>query len=622
MSAGVSFDTSQGAIRPSDHDALWEPFLSAGSAEEYCQAWLGLVCHGTSPVRSAAVLVENSDGDAFVPLAVWPKATPEIGRMGKAVQQALRERRGVVQPASAENKSVLHVAYPVFAGARLAAVVALETTCPEGDVQKLLRSVHWGSAWLANMFISRELETSVKGRERVSAVLEVIAVALRHKKFQQSLFDVANELRTRFDCDRVAIGLAEDAHIKVSALSEAATFEKNTPLVRAYTAAMEEAFDEGRVVYEALDRQASGADPTQPFRKHAALSAMSGATHVLSVPASQGAECVGVLILEKSGGQGFEPGALEWLDAFAALLAPVIMQRRAAEHSSIARLRKECATFLEKLFGAGHLVLKTTASGIFLTLAVLIFGHKEYRVPARTVIEGETQRVAAAPFEGFVGASYVRAGDIVQQGQSLAQLDDRELRIEQARWSSEHDQYENKLREAMATHDLAAVQVVGSQLKQAAAQLTMVTEKIERARLVAPYDGLVVSGDLSQQIGSPVEAGKKLFEIAPLTSYRVILQVDEREIRHVQIGQAGKLVITGIAGDPMPLTISKVTPVAAAQEGKNFFRVEAKLGEASPRLRPGMEGIGKIEVGRQSLWWILTHSFTDWLRLAVWEWLP
>jgi hypothetical protein len=82
------------------------------------------------------------------------------------------------------------------------------------------------------------------------------------------------------------------------------------------------------------------------------------------------------------------------------------------------------------------------------------------------------------------------------------------------------------------------------------------------------------------------------------------------------------LVITGIAGDPIPLTIQKVTPVATAEDGKNFFRVEASLSEVSTRLRPGMEGIGKVVTDRHSLWWVLIHSFTDWLTLTLWTWIP
>jgi multidrug efflux pump subunit AcrA (membrane-fusion protein) len=256
------------------------------------------------------------------------------------------------------------------------------------------------------------------------------------------------------------------------------------------------------------------------------------------------------------------------------------------------------------------------------TLASLTLSTIDYRVSAKTVIEGEVQRVVAAPFAGFLAAAHVRAGDEVQPGQVLARLDERELVVEEARWTSERDQYANRLREATAKHDLTAMEVIGAQHRQAAAQLHLVTGKIARAQLTAPFAGVVVSGDLSQQIGAPVEEGQILFEVAPLQSYRVILQVDERDIRHLEIGQSGALVMTGIAGEPMPFEVAKLTPVASAEDGRNVFRVEAALSDASPRLRPGMEGVGKIEVGRRSPWWIATHGLTDWFRLWLWTWMP
>ena len=164
--------------------------------------------------------------------------------------------------------------------------------------------------------------------------------------------------------------------------------------------------------------------------------------------------------------------------------------------------------------------------------------------------------------------------------------------------------------------------MVSAQLQQATAQLALASERLKRATLVAPFDGVVISGDLSQLIGSPVEQGKKLFEIAPLEAYRVILQIDEREVRHIQVGQAGKVVISGIVGEPIAFHVGKVTPVATSQDGHNFFKAEAKLEQTPTGLRPGMEGVAKVSVGTRQLWWILTHSLMDWLRLSLWTWLP
>ena len=52
------------------------------------------------------------------------------------------------------------------------------------------------------------------------------------------------------------------------------------------------------------------------------------------------------------------------------------------------------------------------------------------------------------------------------------------------------------------------------------------------------------------------------------------------------------------------------------------FRADAVLSQRADRLRPGMEGVAKIEVGRARLVWIWTRSLQNWARLALWSLLP
>jgi hypothetical protein len=89
------------------------------------------------------------------------------------------------------------------------------------------------------------------------------------------------------------------------------------------------------------------------------------------------------------------------------------------------------------------------------------------------------------------------------------------------------------------------------------------------------------------------------------------------------VGQKGELVLSSQPDRVLPFTVSSVTSVATQHDGRNVFRVEAKVETAAgERLRPGMEGVGKVRVGERSLLWIWTHGFVDWLRLAFWTWLP
>jgi hypothetical protein len=636
--------TAEGTWSVEQDADMWRVFAAPASDAQFCQAWLALLCRQLPEVSAGVVLLQSAEANTFLPVAVWPEIARDLSFLSKVAERALMEGRGVVHRPADDHVSIgkeqerrqrrevregeyerrrMHVAYPAEVGNRLVGAVVLEIAMrSEAEVHALLRQLHWGVAWLHDLFHRREL-AAVEGKgDRIGSVMEVVATALRRGKLQQVLFDVTNHVTRQLKCSRAAIGLVTDGTVRVHTLSNAAWFEKNAGIMKLYVAAMEDVFD--RLAPIAYQRPAPGdeANTVEQDSAHARLVRESGANSVLSVPLSLGAECVGILTLERDSGEFFSEAEMTWVDTVASLLPAVIDQKRSAERGYVQRLREDGKKLLERLFGPRYLIWKFSASALLATFLVLVLVDVDYRVSAKTVVEGEFQRSAVAPFEGFVAASYVRAGDTVKKGQLLCQLDDRDLRLEQHKWNSEREQHSRKLREAMANHELAQVQILSAQVQQAEAQLALVTDRIKRARITAPYDGVVISGDLSQLIGSPVETGKKLFEIAPLHAYRVILQVDEREMRHVQLGQTGKLMISGVVGDPVPLVVSKITPVATAQDGRNFFRVEARLDQVPAHLRPGMEGIGKIEAGERRLWWVLTHSLTDWLRLQLWTWLP
>jgi multidrug resistance efflux pump len=277
---------------------------------------------------------------------------------------------------------------------------------------------------------------------------------------------------------------------------------------------------------------------------------------------------------------------------------------------------------MQALFGPRHPGVKLIAVALVAVVLFFSFVTGTHRVAAKTVIEGAVQRVAAAPFDGFISQSFVRAGDTVRAGQVLTRLDDRDLKLEQKRLLSEQEQLTRRHRQALATQDRATMAIIAAQIDQVEAMLSLVTDKLSRATLLAPFDGVVVSGDLHQLLGTPVELGKVLFQIAPLDSYRVILQVEERDIAYVKVGQPGELTLSGIPHQHMDFSVEQITPVSTAQDGRNYFRVEARMQTPSERVRPGMEGVGKVIAGESRLIWIWTHTLFDWLRLSIWKWLP
>lgn len=561
-----------------------------------------------------------------MPAAVWPTAKQDLSHLNNTVERCLQQRRGLLEPVVNALPAITRLAYPIVVEDQIMGAVVVEMRADAATAMPLLQHLHWGLGWLVESFQRLTLQQAVMQSKRLGSVTQALALALQPRKLREILFEIANDTARRLECARVGIGMVDQDSVTLNVLSDAAWLEKSSSLVKLYTAAMEEALDTREIqIQPALASQdiAQPALPASFLPKHIQLLASQKAQRLVSVPLIQGVQCVAIMTLEWHGEQECTTEKIAWLEAYGSLLATILEDKRQAEKGYLAKAYGAFKDVAAKLFGPRHLIWKTVTVLSMLLLAILVVVPMNYRVTAKALLEGQTQRVAVAPFEGFISAAPVRAGDTVQTGQLMAQLDDRDLKVDLARWSSERDQYERKLREAMAAHEMSNVQVLDAQFKQADAQVKLATEKIARAKITAPYAGIVVSGDLSQMIGSPVETGKKLFEIAPLEQYRIVLQVDEKEIRHIEVAQTGQIVVSGVNDDPMPLTVTKVTPVASAQDGKNTFRVEASLnGDISPRLRPGMEGIGKVSVGSRSLWWIITHTFTDWLRLGLWNWLP
>jgi len=414
----------------------------------------------------------------------------------------------------------------------------------------------------------------------------------------------------------VSVGLERSGSVEVKVISHTATFDPKMDLGRRIGNAMDEVLDlDVALVFPPRD------DVERAALAHAELAREYRDVAVCSVPLVDGGHATGVLTLERATGEPFDVETVELCKTVGGLLGPILKLRRENERNVLQHAGMSLRRGLEVLFGPRHPGVKLIA--LLMVGGILFFSVAAgtYRVAAKTVIEGAVQRITAAPFDGFIAQSFVRAGDTVRVGQVLCKLDDRELKLDQARLTSEREQLERKYRQALAAQERATMTILQAQIEQVDAMLSLVTDKVSRATLVAPFDGIVVAGDLQQLLGTPVELGKMLFTIAPLDSYRVILQVEERDISYLKLGQQGKLTLSGIPHRQMDFSVEQITPVSTAQDGRNFFRVEARLYNVSERVQPGMEGVGKVEVGERKLIWIWTHNLVDWVRLSIWKWL-
>jgi RND family efflux transporter MFP subunit len=357
-------------------------------------------------------------------------------------------------------------------------------------------------------------------------------------------------------------------------------------------------------------------------RAHAELARQHGAGSLCSIPLEALGAPIGALMLERPIDQPFDSKAIELCQSVAALAGPILETHRRDDRWLITKAVDSVGSYFVSLFGPRHVALKLVSAAVVGLLLFCFLVKGDYRVSAKTVLEPIVQRAAAAPFNGYIREAPVRAGDLVQAGQVLCTLDDRELRLERLKSLSKLEEHQKEYHKAMAEREAAKVEILTAQMHQVQAEISLLDDQLAHTKILAPFDGIVVTGDLSQQLGAPIEKGKVLYEIAPLDSYRLVIEVDERDVADVMVGQHGSLMLSAFPSEIIDVTVEKITPVSTAKEGRNFFRIEAQFDQPHDRLRPGMEGAGKIEIDRRSLVWIWTHQIVDWIRLAAWSWLP
>ncbi|MFT7227615.1 MAG: multidrug resistance efflux pump [Methylophilaceae bacterium] len=581
-------------------------------ADAFFETWLALQCSLIiGSVRGVLVLGEPDTGP-YIPKSFWPVGQSATPLLAGVAERTLQVRQAVVE----RGEQYAAVTYPMLVDGNLYGLVAIETTLQNDTaLQEAVRLLQWGMFGIVSHMRREQSLGEQVTRERLVATLDLVASTLIEDGFEPAANTLATDLAIRLDCDRVGIGFVRNKNAQVVAISHSGQFGKRMNLIYAIGMAMDEALDQKSIIL--LPERV---DETLVTRSHVALTRENGSGSVLTVPFVVGDFSTGAFTFERPLNRPFSHEDIELCQAVVALSSRMLEAKRLNERRLVMRVKDAIREQLAKFTGPHYIRRKLAVMLLVLAVLFFSFAKVEYKVGANATLEGYVHRVLIAPFDGYVATAIHRAGDVVTTGSVLATLDDSDIKLEYFKWISQRAQYSKQYQDAAAQHDRAQSNITLAQVQQAEAQVSLLESQLSRTEITAPFDGLVVNGDLNQSLGSAVKRGQVLFEVAPLNLYRVILEVDQGEITDIQKGQKGTLKLSSIPDAVFPLTIIQLTPVSSSKEGRSYFRVEAVLDRVSDRLSPGMEGVGKIEVGERKLIWILTHKIVDWIRLTFWSW--
>jgi hypothetical protein len=397
-------------------------------------------------------------------------------------------------------------------------------------------------------------------------------------------------------------------------MSHTEHFSRKMEAVQYIESAMEECLDQDVEILSPLPDESAYVS-----RATDRLAERHGPLAVLSLPLRRHGEVTGVLTLERSPQKAFGLDEIETVRLACELCTARLADLHEHDRWIGAVITGRTRNFAARLVGPKHTWAKVAAILCFGAILFLLFAKGQFRPDAPFVLEATYQTVVPAPFDGYIKTVEVEIGDVVTGGSSvLAGLDTAELRLSLAAAKAERVGYLKQVSAAMRDGETAQAQIAQADADRAQAQIELLEYQIRQASLVSQISGVVVTGDLKRQIGAPVKTGDLLFEVCPLEALRAQLMVPEDEIYDIEVGQEGYLATASYPAQRIRFRVERINPVAEVVNQRNVFKVRVQLLQTYPWMRPGMEGVAKVSVGKRRYAWIWTRKIVNWIRMKLW----
>jgi hypothetical protein len=470
------------------------------------------------------------------------------------------------------------------------------------------------AADVPDSWLNSQAATQAKAEtEKFAASIDVITLLNAEEKFLGAALALCNAVASRYACDRVSLGWLERGYIRLKSISRTERFDKNMAAVKAIEFMMEECLDQDdEVLYPPPERS------VVVVRDHEKFAAQNGSGSICSIPLRFAGEAVAVLTCERQE-RNFnlnEAAQLRLLCDQAARRLQDLHEQDGWWGKRAARAFKAQTT---KLLGPEKTWLKLTAVLGVVALIVLFLVPFRYRVEGNFILKSDAVAFLASPFDGYIKEVNVRPGDLVKSNQVLLQMNTEDLALEEANALADQVRFLREAEKARATNGLAEMRIAQALADQAKARLDIARHRLSQAAIRAPFDGVMVDGELRERIGAPIKQGDALFKMTRLEGMYAEAEINQRDVHQFRTNSPGEIAFITQPALKYPVQVERIYPAALTKEGENVFIVRCSLaGAPAAWWRPGMSGVIKIEAGRRSLFWILTHRTVDFLRLWLW----
>ena len=438
----------------------------------------------------------------------------------------------------------------------------------------------------------------------LASIIELVGKIETSATVNAAAEEIVNATLRRSGANVAAIAFRKKGDLKLTAVSGVQKLDRSSQISRDYLQALtESSVREQQGIYPPLD---VNNDHLLNAHQQALVTLQEQAMISQPLVTSDGDE-VGAWCFAGMQETIHHPGLSRFVAAASPHVADAIQILRRAEKSRLSRL----TTVIKKK--TSFLTRSIVPLGI-LALVLAMWVPVTYRVRCNAVIEPATRRFAVAPFDGLVLMGFAEPGDLVKQGEVLAEIDGRTIRWELSGVTAERRQSLRQREIELTDRNIPKAFLAELENERLTAEESVLKFKRENLQVRSPVDGVVLSGSLERSEAASVKTGQVLFEIGQMNPIKVQLAVPAEDIAQVSVGDPVTIWIDGQEERPIESTIARIQPRSEIRDARNVFVAEIEVDNESERFRPGMKGSVRVDGRKRTLGWTLFHKPINYMR--------
>ena len=214
----------------------------------------------------------------------------------------------------------------------------------------------------------------------------------------------------------------------------------------------------------------------------------------------------------------------------------------------------------------------------------------------------------------------VREGDVVHRGSILAEMDDWEFRRAYAEAEAKYNMAMSEMNRALANNDGGVAGQQRANVNYWSAEVARLKERIDRAKLRSPIEGVVTTPFVENFAGRKLDAGEKFAEVADTSRATVDVGVEEQDVGLLEAGSKVGIKLESYPTKTFRGIVTVISPKSETSGDQRVFYARVDVANPDGLVRTGMQGRGKISSGWHSAGYVMFRRPAMWAWGKVWSW--